>query len=461
MIEHPLPRGHRIERSPERFAAKAFGHQTGVVWPAARADALTAASAPAGCASCGPTERPVLAHDLQLRIRFTGKVRAWLGGDSSTSREVDRDGGGSSGPDRPRGGSGGNDDDDNDNDDFGAPPEAGEPLGCPDLGVFKPPEPFSFQSYHDDSDPYQANEEYFDCSKVIDDIDANWSQCPAPPVGCETCVPDTRSSTSLDISGSTNGTTFTAREEDLVNAAWNFLQLNSDIVEWVICLVEGPANAAQVLDRLFDTSNPQDIIFDSVHPAWSPTPYWTDWLLQDIHIDNTDDGWSNSSGTGRFDRYSQAVTAGDLLAQCCAIAALAGTLMHEMLHGSLSVFNENFDRNNECNTTYMAETAFYWAIGQRYPAIPTEPACSEYALDCAWFNDDSGINCSDLYPPPIVGGEPGGAGGPCGPALEPGQYGGKSGCGEIPPPSSAVLDDRMPSFSFDEGLIFDGAQIWA
>jgi hypothetical protein len=261
-------------------------------------------------------------------------------------------------------------------------------LGCPELGKFDPPSPFSVVSVDDDGKPHW-------CTQKVLDILARQagSDCPPPNIGCRDC--GEVDAVGTDVPQIIDQANAEPADFDLIRKAWNLLISNRDIVHWVVCLIEGEGNADCVVERLFDDSNPVEIHFED-HDKWGGWA-WVLWPGKNIHI--------NVHGSDWVDVRHLFTTwpAGSPL-RFCAVSQTAVLLLHELLHGCLSVFNSTLDHPNRCFATYMVQNAFAWAVGQRYRCVTCSDTCGYYARDCTWFNDDASVgevtwpSCTDLLP---------------------------------------------------------------
>lgn len=174
---------------------------------------------------------------------------------------------------------------------------------------------------------------------------------------------------------------------NMIQAAFNMLQDNDDIVEWIVCLLEGQSNADCMLDALFDSGltvtfdergYPENEKVDFEPLAWSTGK-------GELSIDPNDDTFQDWLA-----RYDDAYATADMP---CLIADIAAMLLHELLHGCLSLSEEGGasdfpDERGECDSTYLVESAFRWAISQRFPCIGNTYDCQYWSDDAQWMNDD-------------------------------------------------------------------------
>jgi hypothetical protein len=281
---------------------------------------------------------------------------------------------------------------------------------------FEPPDPFSTVSFDDDRG-------FSDCSSEVNLVkDRLNDNCETPNLDCQPC--DVKTPTSVEGWDFENSVSFgffwikvaawRPEDEALANAAIRFLQDNEDIVRWVACLLEGPSDADCVVDHIFGRGlfGDQDLVMDTKGAIWiEDDDIWTDLVTPAIHILQDSDFWQEQ--VTAFENAS-----GDELV--CVVANCAAALLHELLHGCLDLVNENIDNPNTCDTTYMVENAFMWAIAQRFSGCFSGTSCWWADDDCVWMNDDSASlnnppDCDDLQPDSGVGGgEGGGAGIPGG-----------------------------------------------
>jgi hypothetical protein len=260
---------------------------------------------------------------------------------------------------------------------------------------------------------------------MIEEIKGNEEDCPPPPIGCEcnqgfiasrdpnedtgsyndcgtTCGPhivDTSPSASLIIEYDNESDRPEDSDEeqaqiDAMNAAWNMLQENSDIVEWLVCLVEGPDDAECVVDKLFvaDGDNPQVILLHDGVDFWDGVPdgsnAWVSEFNDKIHINTAAAeiavvfrDLQDTLGSGPSSNTDEA----------CSIMLLASTILHEMLHGCLPITDEGVFGSEEeggCDSTHMVATSFRWAMAQRFPCMAEGRACFDIADEDMFMNDD-------------------------------------------------------------------------
>ncbi|MCA9489501.1 MAG: hypothetical protein KC621_06245 [Myxococcales bacterium] len=267
-------------------------------------------------------------------------------------------------------------------------------------------------------------------------------------------------------------TEMTAADRTYFNAIFNFIQENADICRWLVCLLEGPSNGDCIWRRLADPDNRQIIVFENPEnptPCGSDCSAWSNWATQNIHI-QLDESW-----TGHRDRFIAALDSQDSGSALCLVVRDAHWLFHEMVHGCLSIINEQADdelRPTHCNcdSTDMAENSFLWAIGQRYPCLQDQDGCRQLTNDCYWMNPcdgawpgESQLQNGEYVPGHHVGctgdgsldeaQEPG--------AAPPGGGGGGGGHSDVPNLGiPGTLDPRDSGMGDDDWLIIiDGVAI--
>lgn len=238
---------------------------------------------------------------------------------------------------------------------------------CP--GRFDPPEP---QIRH-------AAETDAECARLLDDIHAFEHICVAPPILCKRpCVVDTSPSPTLEIRAAKNpfGPTTTTNQSvvDYLNASWNLLEDNLDIVRWVVCLLAGPANADCVVANMSNWLEPQEIVLDDRAPFTHPYNAWQQGDV--IRVDVPDGFWKDA-----FVAFT-----GVELERFAAASFGAAALLHESVHRCLPWLRDQGDASNNCDRSYMAESAFMWALSRRYPCLLK---VFRGIGDYTWMNDQS------------------------------------------------------------------------
>jgi hypothetical protein len=222
-------------------------------------------------------------------------------------------------------------------------------------------------------------------SDIQEDVDKHEADCPAPTLECRGCdlpnpVPyseDLKLKEDVDLnniftSSDNEETVAEPAEFDLVQYAWWLLQENVDLVEWVTCLVEGPADARCMSDKLF---NKQTIKFDGFPPpARADSVMWTDTVTNVIRINTTNPQWQSLVGNSTSPD-------GDLA--MCSVIVAASILMHEMVHTCQSLFVS--EETRECRAQ-AAGNALVWALLQRYPCAGDNNLCTPLAEPCSWMN---------------------------------------------------------------------------
>jgi len=134
-------------------------------------------------------------------------------------------------------------------------------------------------------------------------------------------------------------------------------------------------------DRLFDVTDPQKFTFDFNPPlGYEQFSMWVGFASEHIHI-NMDVNYSDDS-----EAFYDAMNDGRPTDAACVVADVAATIIHELLHGCLSVFRDNWDSCGECDHTYMLGASWKWAIAQRFPCIASG-SCYEFSSDSMWMND--------------------------------------------------------------------------
>ena len=116
-------------------------------------------------------------------------------------------------------------------------------------------------------------------------------------------------------------------------------------------------------------------------------PIWHDFGHSLMWTGMSDTIHVNTEPQGTFDIWSETMIGvleeEDYTRALCQVAELAALILHEMLHGCLSIpgAQEVSDHPSECDHTYMLQSSFKWAIAQRFP-------CMTYAEDCSDWTDD-------------------------------------------------------------------------
>ena len=244
------------------------------------------------------------------------------------------------------------------------------------------------------------------CQPELEDLYENEDLCPQPdlsPVLDDDICPDSllpptdRLTHNLEIENwdwelnrfvwfsDTTETVLPHRKDvEFLVAIWNWLVMNKDLARWAVCLIEGPSNANCVRQRLNGWVT-QPYTFAADLPILCPgkagmctdmfghrttIKLYSQWYEQrDSYLDTT----QNAS------------------TRLCVLTINSAALLHEMLHSCLALFTQNADdtgsKNDDCGCdhTDMAEAAFAWAIGQRYPCVATAKGC-DYFKGCLFMN---------------------------------------------------------------------------
>lgn len=195
-----------------------------------------------------------------------------------------------------------------------------------------------------------------------------------------------------------HGITYAATDRDIqfLTVVWNFLVENVDIAEWVVCLAVGQSNlfgdgrAECIRKRLTGEARQKfvltrDLPWSCPSTAGACTPF----SGNTTHILITTRKWVSSVNS----YFSVDSDSSDRL---CVVAAKSAVILHEILHGCLPIFTQNLDdwhwpwNTNDahcgCDTPDMVESAFAWAVAQRYPCLTEVGECSFMGDDCMWMN---------------------------------------------------------------------------
>ena len=159
-------------------------------------------------------------------------------------------------------------------------------------------------------------------------------------------------------------------ETALILAAWSLIVENIDLVKWAVCkatgetspsIIAGTAARAALLARIYGL----------------PTKIT-------VHVVDVDGHFMSVFGTsiiwvsrkGEFTRSMELWANGAHEERLCAALDLAATLFHELTH--IAGFSYADLDDSECYYSYMIESAFRWAIANRYPdsACCSNLACS-------------------------------------------------------------------------------------
>ena len=175
----------------------------------------------------------------------------------------------------------------------------------------------------------------------------------------------------------------TEQDVDLLVATWNFLVQHINIAKWETCLVEGPANARCIENRLRgEVTQPFEFVDRLPLGCPKTAGMCTAFIGKKTSI-------LLSSWVPDRDRFFK--PGQSEATKLCTVARNASVLLHEMLHSCLGPFNENADdfalKPGECgcDTTDMVEAAFAHSVGQRYPCLATSSGCSFYDDANMWL----------------------------------------------------------------------------
>jgi hypothetical protein len=192
------------------------------------------------------------------------------------------------------------------------------------------------------------------------------------------------------------GLSLARNEEELVQMAWAILQANGDLASWVSCMYYGESersflgfdtSVAKCLSDKIDGKNPRaKVVFTTM--AEAPSSSAAAWGSKGgggkISLP-TDGVWWQ----GMVSSYTAAVD--DSSEEFCLAAKVAGVLLHELVHTCPS--SKDFDNHpaggdepSSCTTSYLIESGFLWALGERYPCLSTT-SCSDFLSDSLWGSD--------------------------------------------------------------------------
>lgn len=147
-------------------------------------------------------------------------------------------------------------------------------------------------------------------------------------------------------------------EKELITAAWNLILQNMDLVKWAVCKATGDLGTtwrSGTAERAWLISRINGSLGVTVHVVNAVGTYMSVYGSSIIWV----------SRGGKFTHSMELWTGGTHQERLCAAVDLAATLFHELTH--LAGFTyADFD-DEECYQSYKIESAFRWALANRYP----------------------------------------------------------------------------------------------
>ena len=265
------------------------------------------------------------------------------------------------------------------------PPEDDRPEECDE--PFDPPE------------PRVRSRGESECDRRADTIDQNMAECEAPDVdcacprgpGCQRCMEEQFNSLLrmptpvLDVRVA-NDTVASLEDFVLLVAAWNLIEDNIDVVEWIACLVRGPNVAECMVEKFTDPDREQVLEFDQDPPLGQGNSNgWTGLLSGRIHLAlDRGKSWPRSRR-----RMRRGLETGNFDQAFCGLVWAASLLVHEMMHACLGPHREGGRSHGpgKCDTTFMVGSSFQWAMAQRFPCIKNNGLCLFLGDDDLWMSD--------------------------------------------------------------------------
>ena len=169
-----------------------------------------------------------------------------------------------------------------------------------------------------------------------------------------------------------------SEEKELIRAAWNYLLLNLDIVQWAICRVTGEVQDSRSI-----------ALMRRLVGEW---PYRVTVRVYNIEGDMFGLYGTGQIGIPRKGYYNDnlvAWTHGTHARRQCAAMDLAATLLHELMHLSGYTYID-IQPKRHCYDVYLADNLFRWALFHRYPGATT----SGYYCGCGSLSGDNLVGCN-------------------------------------------------------------------
>lgn len=184
-------------------------------------------------------------------------------------------------------------------------------------------------------------------------------------------------------------------EEQLVTAAWNLVLQNMDMVRWAVCKATGTIDDSKykallrringktrITVKIWDIDPPGDgfaLALDGSGTIviWGGEGVWATYV----------DMWNNGASPN---------------VRLCSALNLAAVLLHELCHLAGYTY---IDLGNKCYDVYLIESAFKWAVFQRYPQAGNDPDAPTNSKGqptnscCNQFDEDWVFGCGASYAP--------------------------------------------------------------
>ncbi len=176
---------------------------------------------------------------------------------------------------------------------------------------------------------------------------------------------------------------FSTSEQDLLRHAWALLVANTELVDWAVCWVTGNSGAG---DCLLNRINGVDANVNLKHVSSDSHHFYVGPL--DMAVPPLYGGTIRIYENWPWDRYIDIWNSGDTCNQLCSALDLACTLLHKLTHVCWRAWN---DESSDCDSSYLVENVFRWAMYRRYPDALQSECCSYPDLGGDWvFGDDAG-----------------------------------------------------------------------
>lgn len=169
----------------------------------------------------------------------------------------------------------------------------------------------------------------------------------------------------------------TRSERELIRAAWNYLLLNLDIVNWAVCRVTGEVQDTRsiALMRRLVGKSPYRV---TVQVFPTPGTYFGLYGTGMIGIPREGDNFTNI--VAMWER-------GDHATRQCAAMDLSVTLLHEVMHLAGYTY---IDLGEICYVNHVADNLYRWALFHRYSDASVPDCCKD-------SNNDERIGSGSTY----------------------------------------------------------------
>lgn len=155
---------------------------------------------------------------------------------------------------------------------------------------------------------------------------------------------------------------------DVLNAAWILLNENTDLIEWVVCSVFGKSGGCISAIASWSSFLPPNVECSSREFGfWPPCPEFVALTIWP-HI-------TFCSTKAVNEVYANAFQCGTDADRLCVAIDMAATLFHEFTH--FCGLNTGDLAGKACQTSYLAENSFKWALLNRYPAALDSGCCGD------------------------------------------------------------------------------------